>query len=111
MKKIDVTFGIVNCNRLYYLKSCLESLIYCTSDFDSKEIIVVDNASSEAGTEEYLLEKESEGIRVIRQESRDPSNEFAKALNIICKEANGDFISIQKDLQCNVLQTVCIAKT
>lgn len=100
MNKPIVTFGIVNCNRLYYLKSCLESLIYCTSDFESKEIIVVDNASAEEGTDKYLCDKEAQGIRVIRQSKRDPSNEFARALNIICKEAKGELIApIQGDMQ------------
>ena len=95
-----VTFGIVNCNRLFYLKSCLESLLFCTEDYPNKEIIVVDNASIEEGTEEYLLEKEKQGIRVFRQKQRDPANEFAIGLNLICKEAKGDFICpIQGDKQ------------
>ena len=49
-----VSFGLVNCNRLFYLRSCLESLIHCTQDYPNKEIIVVDNASVESGTDEYL---------------------------------------------------------
>ena len=32
-----VSFGLVNCNRLFYLKSCLESLIYCTEDYANKD--------------------------------------------------------------------------
>jgi len=95
-----VTFGIVNCNRLHYLKSCLESLLFCTEDYSNKEIIIVDNASIEEGTEEYLAEKESQGFKVIRQPERDPSNEFAKALNIICREATGEIIApLQGDMQ------------
>ena len=39
MKK--VTFGIVNCNRLFYLKSCLESLIDTTQNYENKELIVI----------------------------------------------------------------------
>ena len=87
-----VTFGIVNCNRLFYLKSCLESLIHCTEDYKNKEIILVDNASIEEGTKEYLQKKEEQGVRVFRQEKRDPANEFAKALNIIVRETTGDYI-------------------
>ena len=98
MKK--VTFGISNCNRLFYLKSCLESLLICTSDYENKEIIIVDNASIEEGTEEYLKEKESQGIKVFRQEKRDPANEFAKALNLIYENATGDYICpLQGDTQ------------
>tara|TARA_Y100000310_G_scaffold200219_1_gene200248 strand:+ start:80 stop:1033 length:954 start_codon:yes stop_codon:yes gene_type:complete len=95
-----VSFGIVNCNRLFYLKSCLESLLVCTEDYPNKEIILVDNASVEEGTEEYLLEKEKQGIRVFRQKERDPANEFAIALNLICRESTGDFVCpIQGDSQ------------
>lgn len=87
-----VSFGFVNCNRLFYLKSCVESLIECSKSFDDKEIIIVDNASSEEGTIEYLNECKDCGIIVIRQEERDPSNEFAKALNKIIEISRGDFI-------------------
>ena len=34
---LKVTFGIVNCNRLYYLKASLESLIECTDDYKNKD--------------------------------------------------------------------------
>ena len=95
-----VTFGFVNCNRLHYLKSCVESLLYCTEDYPNKEFIIIDNASIEEGTEEFLLEKESQGFIVIRQPKRDPANEFAKALNIIAEKATGDFVCpLQSDMQ------------
>jgi len=95
-----VTFGIVNCNRLFYLKSCVESLLNCTEDYPNKEIIIVDNASVEDGTEEYLHEKEKQGAKVFRQLTRDPSNEFARALNLIVRESTGDFICpLQGDMQ------------
>ena len=95
-----VTFGIINCNRLHYLKSCVESLIVSTSDYENKEIIIVDNASSEKGTNEYLIEKGRQGIKVFRQVARDPSNEFAKALNTITRESTGDYIAhLQGDMQ------------
>ena len=95
-----VSFGIVNCNRLFYLKSCLESLLDCTSDYPNKEIIIVDNASTEDGTEDYLIEKENQGCKIIRQKNRDPANEFAKGLNAIVKESIGDFVVLlQGDMQ------------
>ena len=100
MTQPRVTFGIVNCNRLHYLKSCLESLIFCTKSYENKELIVIDNASMEEGTSEYLDEIEKRGIIVIRQEKRDPSNEFAKALNIISEIATGEYICpLQGDMQ------------
>ena len=89
-----VTFGIVNCNRLHYLKSCVESLIFCTDDYPNKEIIIIDNASLEEGTKEYLQEKEKQGIKIIRQSRRDPANEFAKALNMLYRESTGEFIAL-----------------
>ena len=64
---MKITFGIVNCNRLFYLKSCVESLIETTQDYLEKELIIVDNASNEDGTEEYLKEKELSGIKFIRR--------------------------------------------
>ena len=95
-----VTFGIVNCNRLHYLKSCFESIILTTEEYENKEFIVVDNASVEEGTDHYLKELESRGVKVFRSDERDPSNEFAKGLNRICKEASGDFvIPLQGDVQ------------
>ena len=95
-----VTVGIVNCNRLFYLKSCLESFLECTDDYPNREIIIVDNASTEEGTEEYLSEKAAQGIRVIRMEKRDPSNEFPRALNTIVKESKGEYVLLlQGDMQ------------
>ena len=95
-----VTFGIVNCNRLFYLKSCIESLLYCTEDYENKELIIIDNASIEEGTEKYLDEKEKQGHKVLRTTSRDPSNEYAKGLNTIVRESTGDFICLlEGDMQ------------
>ena len=97
---MKVTFGIVNCNRLHYLKACVESIFISTSDYDNKEIIVVDNASIEPGTEEYLKSLASRGVNVIQTTKRDPSNEFARALNTIVKESTGDVICpLSGDLQ------------
>ncbi len=63
-KMPKVSFGFINCNRLHYLRSCLESFLVCTEDYPNKEIIVVDNASTEDGTDEYLEElREREGIQ------------------------------------------------
>ena len=96
----EITFGIVNCNRLYYLKSCVESLYFCTSDYEKRQFIIVDNASVEKGTSEYLDELESRGFLVVRQKDRDPSNEFAKAANMIVEKATGEYVCIlQGDMQ------------
>ena len=95
-----VTFGIVNCNRLHYLRACLESLEISTMSYSDKEIIVIDNASIEPGTDEYLKSLEKRGILVVRNKERDPSNEFAKGLNTIVKMSTGEVICpLSGDLQ------------
>ena len=98
MKK--VTFGIVSCNRLFYFKSCLESLIDTTNNYENKEIIVVDNSSVEPGTDEYLEEIQERGITVIKKNERNPANEFAIGLNTIVSKATGDYVCmLQGDMQ------------
>jgi glycosyltransferase involved in cell wall biosynthesis len=95
-----VTFGFVNCNRLHYLKSCLESFLETTADYPLKQVIVVDNASVEPGTKEYLNSLRDRGIQVIKQPERDPSNEYAKALNLIAESAIGEYVAlIPADMQ------------
>lgn len=97
---MKVSFGIVNCNRLFYLKSCVESLVLCTQDYPNKEIIIVDNASIEPGTDEYLESLATRGMKVFKTKTRDPSNEYAKALNTIVNSATGDIICpLSGDLQ------------
>ncbi len=110
MSSPKVTFGFVNCNRLFYLRSCIESLLISTEDFPDKELIVIDNASVEEGTEDYLATLESRGFTVIRRPARDPSNEFAMGLNTICELAKGDFVvPLQGDMQF-VLKTGWLAE-
>lgn len=97
-----VTFGIINCNRLHYLRSCLESLLITTNKYTNKEIIVIDNASVEEGTQEYLdaISTHKYISHVIRVKTRDPSNEFAKGLNTVCSLAKGEIIvPLQGDMQ------------
>lgn len=97
---MKVSFGIVNCNRLHYLKSCLESLVVCTEDYPNKEIIVIDNASIEPGTDDYLEELKDRGIKVFKTQVRDPSNEYARALNKIVEVSTGEIICpLSGDLQ------------
>lgn len=98
MKK--VAFGFVNCNRLHYLQSCVESMLECTSDYSNKEFVIVDNASVEAGTKDYLRQKEQQGFKIVRQPHRDPNNEFAIGLNAIVSNSDSEFICpIQGDTQ------------
>ena len=101
-----VTFGFVNCNRLHYLRACVRSLLACTKDYPNKELIIVDNASVEEGTQEFLYELENyvndDVVRVVvhRNEIRDPANEFAHGLNYVYQHARGEYICpLQADIQ------------
>jgi len=87
-----VTFGFINCNRLFYLKSCVESLLMCTEDYPNKELIIIDNASIEKGTKEYLSDLDSRGFTIIKNKTRDPNNEFARGLNTIIEKAKGKYV-------------------
>lgn len=100
MNQPKVSFGFVNCNRLHYLKSCVESFLLCTEDYKNKEILIVDNASTEDGTDEYLEELKERGFKAYKQKERDPSNEYARALNILAENSTGDYIAmIPADVQ------------
>jgi glycosyltransferase involved in cell wall biosynthesis len=82
------------------LRSCVESLLICTEDYPNKELIIIDNASVEAGTSEYLSQLETRGFRVVRNVTRDPANEFARGLNTIVNMSTGDFVVLlQGDMQ------------
>lgn len=103
---MKVSIGIINCNRLHYLRSQLSSLI-ATLGNDAglvRELFIVDNASVEPGTDDYLHNLPFVGhgciINVLRHEQRDPNNEFARALNEIVSLADGDvIIPLQGDSQ------------
>lgn len=51
MKKI--LFTILTCNRFYYLKNCIESVIRCV-DMDRIDILIMDNNTIEKGFDEYV---------------------------------------------------------
>ena len=99
-KQSKVSFGIINCNRLFYAKSCLYSLLETTKTYENKEIVFIDNASIEEGTNGFIEKIRGLGVKTIKQSTRDPANEYAKALNVFCNEATGDFIvPLQGDMQ------------
>ena len=109
-----VTFGIVNYNRLFYLKSCAETLMESVADYEDVEFICIDDNSKEKGTTEYLETLKNRGWLVINQEEHrqqekdrvDYYNDtvhmsaFSDALNIMLDKATGDyFVPIQGDIQ------------
>lgn len=94
----DITIGVVNCNRLYYLAATIDSILLTTQQ-NKIQLIIVDNASVEPGTDEYvqdIINEFSDPDRVeicyYRQQSRDPKNEYAKALNYIALLAKADLV-------------------
>ena len=106
------TIGIVNFNRLFYLKSCVKSLLETTKDFPDVEFICIDDGSIESGTKEFLEFLKSINFKVIHQDQlRDSSKKvgldnsshidpFSDALNIIHRNSNGDIIiPLQGDQQ------------
>ena len=110
---MKVTFGIINYNRLFYLKSCAESLMRSIKEYSDVELICVDDNSKEEGTAEYLETLRRKGWKVINQQSNrgnrtfrvgqndvDHISPFTDALNIIFHESTGDIIfPLQGDCQ------------
>jgi len=112
--KTKVTFGIINYNRLYYLKSCAESLMESVSDYENVEFICIDDNSKEPGTKQYLKSLKKRGWTVINQEEYRKTrklitdeyndtthmNAFSDALNIILRKSTGElFIPLQGDIE------------
>ena len=80
-----VSIIILNWNKLDYLKRCVESAVKNT-DYPNYEIIILDNASTEGGTKEYLT---SLSYKVIFA----PVNlGFAKGNNEVVKYASGEYL-------------------
>ena len=66
---MKVSFGIINYNRLFYLKSCAESLMESVKDYPDVEFICIDDNSREPGTQEYLQSLKDRGWIVVNQEN------------------------------------------
>ena len=99
---MNITLGIISCNRLKYLKSLIESL-KCLKPKDSDlidniQVIIVDNASTEEGLVDYLSSEEKKFIdKLILRKERDWKNDEYHAKNIIIKEAAHDVIFFLQD--------------
>lgn len=109
---MKISIGIVHYNRLFYLRSCVKSLVRSLTEEDDVELICVDDGSKEKGVSRYLNSLKSKGWNVIDQSaSRDAEKStgtndsahispFAEALNIIYKESSGDLVlPLQGDMQ------------
>ena len=110
---MKITFGVINYNRLFYMKSCVESLMRSIEDYDGEvEFICIDDNSREPGTQEYLQSLSERGWKVINQEDhrtkskadinqvKDLIDEYSAALNIFLEESSGDLlVPLQGDMQ------------
>ncbi|MHA1469633.1 MAG: glycosyltransferase family A protein, partial [Candidatus Asgardarchaeia archaeon] len=75
-----ILFAIFTCNRFYYLKNCIESILEC-HDLDRIDVLICDNCSIEDGYEEYLNNiANNKNITVKRFEDRT-RNELYRAMN------------------------------
>lgn len=97
------TFAIIGCNRLHYLRNCVESVRRFV-DLDRVRLLVIDNASTERGMREYLhsLATGEGKIDVHQFRERRPS-ELYRAMNFAVEYARrqGDAYVhfIQEDCQ------------
>lgn len=84
MSKVSVV--IPNYNGTEYLKECLASLSKCTM-YDESEVIVVDNASTDADVEEAVAS--FTGVRLIK---RKDNGGFSVAVNEGIKAAESEYV-------------------
>jgi len=95
-----ITFAIISCNRLYYLKNCIQS-IQDFVDLNDVRVLVIDNASSENGLETYLNELPKD-FEIKRYTDRHP-NELHRAMNFaieFSRKSKNEWVNfIQEDYQ------------
>ncbi len=85
MRPPKISIIILNWNKLDYLKQCIENAVKNT-DYPNYEIVILDNASTEAGTKEYLSSLPHKTIT-------SPVNlGFAKGNNEAVKHATGGYL-------------------
>lgn len=76
--KINVLFAVLTCNRLFYLKNCVNSILEFVDLGDAK-IMILDNCTKEPGIKEYIGQL-PDNILYVRFEDRVP-NELYRAMN------------------------------
>lgn len=98
----SILFNILTCNRLFYLKNCLDSIINFV-DLDRIKILVCDNNTVEKGCDVYLDEMSSKYNVEVKKFTDRTRNELYRAMNWAVKYARKqgfDIINfIQDDYQ------------
>lgn len=96
------TFAVISCNRMHYLRNCVESILALAGG--GFELLVIDNGSTEPGMSAYLgsLETNARVCYVKRFEDRRP-NELYRAMTFAIdwsRDRGNRFINfIQDDCQ------------
>lgn len=94
------TFAVITCNRLFYLRNCVESIREFIG-LNDINLLIIDNASSENGVSEYLSSLPNE-VEIHRFGKRH-ANELHRAMNYAIKYARSkksDYVNfIQDDYQ------------
>ena len=85
---VDISVIIVSWNAQHHLERCLSSLATTSARY-SREIIVVDNASSDGSPE--MVEADFPGVKVIRNRE---NLGFARANNIGIRASRGRYVSL-----------------
>jgi hypothetical protein len=76
-----ILFTILTCNRFYYFKNCIESIINCV-DMDRIDILICDNNTIESGFDEYVNDLCSKHKNIIMKKFTDRTRgELYRAMN------------------------------
>jgi glycosyltransferase involved in cell wall biosynthesis len=89
MDEVKVSICVAYYNRSEYVKECIQSLL--DQDYDSFEVIVVNDGSKDPLTGQFLNEIVDSRLRVIHQENTG----FVGAMRAAITAAKGHYIAIQ----------------
>jgi len=89
MDEIKVSICVAYYNRSEYVKECIQSLL--DQDYDSFEIIVVNDGSKDPLTGQYLDELDDRRLKIIHQENKG----FVSAIRAAIEASSGKYIAIQ----------------
>lgn len=94
------TFAVISCNRLHYLKNCVNSIIEFVGLADIN-LLIIDNGSTENGITEYLnsLPKEVDIKRFVKRSPHELHAAMNYAIKYSRKKKNKIINFIQEDYQ------------
>lgn len=93
---MKILFAVITCNRLFYLKNCVNSILSFVK-LDDVDIMIIDNCTIELGFDEYVKSLPSNVI-IKRFEDRVP-NELYRAMNYAVKYCLKNGIDIVNFIQ------------